>query len=41
MSHPDPEALKLVYWGEIMKTFKILKYRFEECDTIEDGIISL
>ena len=41
MSHPDPDALKLVYWGEIMKTFKLLKYRFEECDTIEDGIISL
>ena len=28
MSHPDPDALKLVYWGEIMKTFKLLKYRF-------------
>ena len=41
MSHPDPDALKLVYWGEIMKTNEILKYRFEEAEVIEDGIISL
>ena len=41
MKHPDPDALKLVYWGEIEKTYSILKYRFEETDIIEDGIISL
>jgi len=41
MSHPDPDALKMVYWGEIMKTNEILKYRFEEAEVIEDGIISL
>lgn len=29
MSHPDPDALKLVYWDEIQKTYKILKFSFE------------
>lgn len=24
MTHPDPEALKLVYWDEILKTYQIL-----------------
>lgn len=41
MSHPDPDALKLVFWDEIMKTYEILKYKFKESDTIEDEIISL
>lgn len=41
MTHPDPEALKLVYWDEIMKTYKILQFSFEEVDEIKDGMISL
>lgn len=41
MSHPDPDALKLVYWDEIMKCYTILSYKFKEADTIADGIISL
>lgn len=41
MTHPDPDALKLVYWDEIMKTYNILKFSFEEADEIKDGIISL
>ena len=41
MKHPDPEALKLVYWDEIHKTYKILRYSFEEADEIRDGMISL
>lgn len=41
MTHPDPEALKLVYWDEIMKTYQILQYSFEEVDTVKDGMISL
>ena len=41
MKHPDPEALKLVYWDEIMKTYNILRYSFEEVDDIKDGMISL
>lgn len=34
MTHPDPEALKLVYWDEIMKTYNILLYSFKEVDEI-------
>lgn len=41
MTHPDPEGLKLVYWDEIMKTYNILRYSFEEVDIIKDGMISL
>lgn len=41
MKHPDPEALKLVYWDEIMKTNQILGYNFKKVDTINDGMISL
>jgi hypothetical protein len=41
MKHPNPDALKLVYWKEITKCFKLLTYHFEEADTIRDGIISL
>lgn len=41
MTHPDPEALKMVYWDEIMKTYNILRYSFEEVDEIKDGLISL
>ena len=31
--HPDPEALKRVYWGEIMIIFRYISYRFHENDT--------
>ena len=41
MKHPDPDALKLVYWDEINKTYNILRYSFEEVDEIKDGMISL
>lgn len=41
MTHPDPEALKLVYWDEIENIYKLLSYKFNEADTIRDGIISL
>lgn len=41
MNHPDPDALKLVYWDEIMKTYNILRYSFEAVDEQKDGMISL
>ena len=41
MKHPDPEALKLVYWDEIQNVYKLLSYKFEEVDTIKDGVVSL
>ena len=30
-----------MYWGEIEKTFKLLSYKFNEVDTIKDGIVSI
>jgi hypothetical protein len=41
MKHPNPDALKLVYWDEIQKCYKLLSYFFEEVDTVKDGIVSL
>ena len=41
MKHPNPDALKLVYWKEIEKCFRLLSYHFEEVDIIRDGLISL
>lgn len=41
MKNPDPEALKLVYWAEIEKTYSLLSYKFNEVDTIKDGKISI
>lgn len=41
MKNPNPDALKLVYWGEIQKTYKLLSYKFNEVDTIKDGVISI
>lgn len=41
MSQPDPDALKLVYWAEIEKCYKLLSYKFKEVDTIADGVVSL
>ena len=41
MTHPDPNALKLVYWEEINNTYTLLKYKFNEADEIKDGIVSL
>jgi len=38
---PDPESLKLVYWAEIEKCYKLLSYKFKEADEIADGMISL
>jgi hypothetical protein len=28
MAHPDPGALKLVYWEDIMNIYKLLSYKF-------------
>ena len=28
MKHPNPDALKLIYWDEIIKCYKLLKYHF-------------
>jgi len=39
--HPNPDALKVVYWGEIEKCYKLLSYKFKEADITEDGIVSL
>ena len=41
MNHPDPDALKLVYLDEILKTYNILRYSFEAVDEQKDGMISL
>jgi len=41
MKHPDPEALKMVYWDEIMSIDKLLSYNFNKADTTKDGLISL
>ena len=41
MKHPNPEALKLVYWDEIQKCYRLLSYNFEEVDIVKDGIVSL
>jgi Ca2+-binding EF-hand superfamily protein len=38
---PHPEALKLVYWAEIEKCYKLLSYKFQEVDVIADGMVSL
>ena len=41
MKHPNPDALKLVYWDEIQKTYKLLEYHFNEVDIVKDGVVSL
>ena len=41
VKHPDPDALKLVYWDEIMSCYKVLLYSFKDVDEIKDEIISL
>ena len=41
MSNPNPDALKMVYWDEIMNCYKLLEYKFNEVDTIKDGVVSL
>lgn len=41
MKHPNPDALKLVYWDEIQKTYQLLSYFFEQVDIIKDGIVSI
>ena len=41
MKHPDPEALKMIYWSEIANTYGLLRYRFEGADEVKDGVISL
>jgi hypothetical protein len=41
IKHPDPDALKLVYWKEITKCYKLLSYFFDQVDTVKDGLISM
>ena len=41
LTHPDPEALKLVYWDEIKSIYRLLSYKFNKVDTVKDGSISL
>ena len=41
MKHPDPDALKMVYWKEITNVYKLLSYKFNEVDIVRDGIVSL
>lgn len=41
MQEPDPEALKMVLWDEILKCYKLLSYKFEAADIVTDGMISL
>jgi hypothetical protein len=41
MTAPNPDALKLVYWAEIEKCYKLLSYKFKEVDIIADGLVSL
>ena len=41
VKHPDPEALKLVFWDEIMNIFKLLSYKFHEADSKKEGIVAL
>lgn len=41
MDQQDPDALKVIFWSEIEKCYKLLSYKFKEVDTIEDGMISL
>ena len=39
--HPDPDALKLVYWDEILNIFKLLCYKFNEIDSQREDIVTL
>ena len=41
INQPNPDALKLVLWDEIQKCYKLLSYKFEAADELEDGYISL
>jgi hypothetical protein len=41
MQNPEPSALKLVLWDEIMHTYKLLTYKFMAADKVEDGVIPL
>lgn len=41
MTQTDPDALKVVYWAEIDKCYKLLSYKFSEVDITKDGMISL
>lgn len=41
MKHPNPNALKLVYWEEIENTYRLLKHKFNTADTGKDGKVSI
>jgi len=41
VKHPDPEALKLVFWFEILNIYKLLSYKFNEIDKAKEGIVTL
>lgn len=37
MKQPEPEALKFIFWDEIMKTYKLLEKRFQKLDNVKEG----
>ena len=41
VKHPDPEALKLVFYDEILNIYKLLSYKFNEIDSKKEGIVTL
>lgn len=41
MKHPNPNALKLVYWEEIENTYRLLIHKFTTADISKDGKISI
>jgi hypothetical protein len=41
MKHPNPNALKLVYWEEIENTYKLLYHKFNTADADKNGKVSI
>jgi hypothetical protein len=41
MKHPNPNALKLVYWEEIENTYRLLIHKFNSADTDKNGKVSI
>ena len=41
MKHPNPNALKLVYWEEIENTYRLLIHEFNSADADKNGKVSI
>ena len=41
MKHPNPNALKLVYWEEIENTYRLLIHKFNGADADKNGKVSI